>query len=73
MPALRNSGNRALVHTIEGRFAAVENTLDTYRRPTPLGFAPYGALTPQDRLQLAPEVDALAEPLSTVAARVSQS
>jgi iron uptake system component EfeO len=73
VPALRNSGNRALVHTIEGRFAAVENTLDTYRRPTPLGFALYGALTPQDRLQLAQEVDALAEPLSTVAARVSES
>jgi iron uptake system component EfeO len=73
VPALRNTGSRALVHTIEERFAAVEHTLDTYRRPTPLGFALYGAVTPQDRLQLAQEVDALAEPLSTVAARVSQS
>ena len=73
VPALRNTGNRALVHTIEERFAAVESSLDTYRRSTPLGFAPYGALTNQDRLQLAQEVDALAEPLSTVAARVSQS
>ena len=73
VPALRNSGNRALVHTIEERFAAVESTLDTYRRPTPLGYAYYGALTQEDRLQLAQEVDALAEPLSTVAAKVSQS
>jgi iron uptake system component EfeO len=40
-------------------------------RPTPLGFALYGALTPADRLQLARDVDALAEPLSTVAAKVS--
>jgi iron uptake system component EfeO len=73
VPALRSTGNRALVHTIEGRFAAVEETLADYRRPTPLGFAPYGALTRADRLRLAQEVDALAEPLSTVAARVSQS
>jgi iron uptake system component EfeO len=73
VPALRKTGNRDLVHTIAVRFAAVENTLGTYRRPTPLGFALYGALTSSDRLQLAHEVDALAEPLSTVAAKVSRS
>ena len=45
--------------------------LDRYRRPTPLGFALYGALTPADRRTFAQQVDALAEPLSTVAAKVS--
>jgi iron uptake system component EfeO len=72
-PALRRTGNGKLVTTIEQRFAAVEQTLGTYRRPTMLGFALYGALTSKDRLQLAQEVDALAEPLSTVAAKVSRS
>jgi iron uptake system component EfeO len=70
-PALRRTGNAKLVVIIEQRFADVERTLDTYKRPTLLGFALYGALTPADRLQLAREVDALAEPLSTVAAKVS--
>jgi iron uptake system component EfeO len=72
-PALRRTGNARLVNTIELRFADVERTLDIYRRPTTLGFARYGALTAKDRLALAQEVDALAEPLSTVAAKVSRS
>jgi iron uptake system component EfeO len=71
VPALRRTGNGKLATIIEQRFADVERVLDTYRRPTPLGFALYGALTPADRLTLAREVDALAEPLSTVAAKVS--
>jgi iron uptake system component EfeO len=71
VPALRRTGNAKLAVIIEQRFADVERTLGTYRRPTPLGFAPYGALTSADRLELAREVDALAEPLSTVAAKVS--
>ena len=71
VPALRRTGNGKLATIIEQRFADVERVLDTYRRPTALGFALYGALTPADRLTLAREVDALAEPLSTVAARVS--
>jgi iron uptake system component EfeO len=71
VPALRRTGNARLAIIIEQRFADVERTLDTYKRPTLLGFALYGALTPADRLQLAREVDALAEPLSTVAAKVS--
>jgi hypothetical protein len=50
----------------------VEHTLGTSRRSTPLGFALYGSLTPADR-QLSQEIDALAEPLSTVAAKVSRS
>jgi iron uptake system component EfeO len=70
-PALVAGGNRELASTIDQRFAAVQRTLDGYRRPTPLGFALYGELTPADRLKLSQEVDALAEPLSMVAAKVT--
>jgi iron uptake system component EfeO len=70
-PALDAAGNRALGNTIARRFAVVQHGLDRYRRNTPLGFAYYGALTPADRLAFAQEVDALAEPLSTVASKVS--
>ena len=60
-----------LVATIDGRFAAVQTGLDKYRRNTALGFALYEELTPADRRRLAQQIDALAEPLSTVAAKVS--
>ncbi len=70
-PALRQTGNAELVRTIEQRFAEVQKNLDRYRRNTALGFAVYGELTPEDRRKLAEQVDALAEPLSTVAAKVS--
>ena len=70
-PALVARGDGALAKTIAARFAAVQTGLDRYRRKTPLGFAVYGALTPADRRTLAQQVDALAEPLSTVAAKVS--
>ncbi len=70
-PALRQTGNAALVQTIERRFAGVQRGLDSYRRDTPLGFAPYGELTQPDRQKLAAEVAALDEPLSTVAAKVT--
>ncbi len=72
-PALAAEGDKALANTIAQRFAVVQRGLDKYRRHTPLGFAYYGALTPADRLTFAREVDALAEPLSTVAAKVSGS
>ncbi len=71
IPALKQTGNAKLAATIEERFEAVQKSLDTYRRNTPLGFALYGELTPQDKRKFAVEVDALAEPLSTVAAKVS--
>jgi iron uptake system component EfeO len=71
IPALKQTGNAKLAATIEGRFAEVQKSLDAYRRNTPLGFALYGELTPQDRRKFAIEVDALAEPLSTVAAKIS--
>ncbi|HEY1834418.1 MAG TPA: iron uptake system protein EfeO [Solirubrobacteraceae bacterium] len=70
-PALRQTGNGALVSQIEQRFAAVQHGLDAYRRNTPLGFALYGELTPEDRKTFAREVGQLDEPLATVAAKVS--
>jgi iron uptake system component EfeO len=70
-PALVAEGDSGLAATIERRFDTVQNGLDRYRRPTPLGFALYSAVTPADRRAFAQQIDALAEPLSTVAARVS--
>jgi iron uptake system component EfeO len=70
-PALAARGEDALANNIQARFAAVQHGLDTYRRDTPLGFAYYGELTPADRKRFAQQVDALAEPLSTVAAKVT--
>jgi iron uptake system component EfeO len=70
-PVLVARGDGALANEIALRFAAVQRGLDHYRRNTPLGFAYYGALTPTDRRRLAQQVDALAEPMSLVAAKVS--
>jgi iron uptake system component EfeO len=70
-PILVERGNGALAKTIDGRFAGVEDALKGYRRSTPLKFALYGSLTADDRRQLSAAVDALAEPLSTVAAKVA--
>lgn len=70
-PALAARGEDALANDIAARFAAVQHGLDAYRRDTPLGFAYYGELTPADRRRFAQQVDALAEPLSTVAAKVT--
>jgi iron uptake system component EfeO len=70
-PALQAGGNAALAKEIAARFQTVQKGLNAYRRHTPLGFAYYGALTARDRLRFAQQVDALAEPLSTVAALVA--
>ena len=70
-PALVKRGDGKLASDIAARFAAVQKGLDSYRRNTPLGFAYYGELTAADRLRFAQQVDALAEPLSTVASRVA--
>jgi iron uptake system component EfeO len=70
-PALAAQDDGSLATQIANRFAAVQRRLDVYRRSTPLGFAYYGSLTPSDRRRFAQQVDALAEPLSTVAARVA--
>jgi iron uptake system component EfeO len=70
-PALVARGDGELAGEITARFAAVQKSLDAYRRNTPLGYAYYSELTPADRRQFAAQVDALAEPLSTVASRVT--
>jgi iron uptake system component EfeO len=70
-PALVKRGDAPLVRTIATRFATVQQGLDRYKRSTPLGFATYDELTVSDRRAFAQQIDALAEPLSTVAAKVT--
>jgi iron uptake system component EfeO len=70
-PALAKQGDGALATTIANRFAAVKAGLADYKRSTPLGYALYGELTQPDRQKLSKLVGQLAEPLSTVAAKVS--
>jgi iron uptake system component EfeO len=70
-PALAAKGEDALAKSIATRFEAVQHGLDAYRRDTPLGFSLYGELTAADRRRFAQQVDALAEPLSTVASKVT--
>jgi len=70
-PALVDRGHAGLADTIAARFADVQRRLDGYRRATPSGYASYGEVTPADRQQFAREVGALAEPLSTVAAKIT--
>jgi FTR1 family protein len=69
--ALRETHNAKLVAEIEARFAAVQAGLDTYKRDTPLGFAPYSELTQADRVKLAKQVGELDEPLAMIAAKVN--
>jgi iron uptake system component EfeO len=59
-----------LAKEIDQRFAEVEKALQPYRRGD--GFVLYGELTEQDKRQLAQSIDALAEPLSQVAAIVAR-
>lgn len=59
-----------LAKEIDERFADVEKALQPYRRGD--GFVLYGELTEQDKRQLAQSIDALAEPLSQVAAIVAR-
>ena len=69
-PALAERGDGALATDDRCALRGVERGLAPYRRTTPLGYALYGALTSRDRRSLAQAVDALAEPLSMVAAKV---
>jgi iron uptake system component EfeO len=62
--------NPALVATIESRFAAVDRLLDTHAAGT--GYRLYTELSPAEVRGLAVAVDAVAEPLSKVAATVAQ-
>jgi len=58
----------ALAATLTQRFADVQAALDAYRSGD--GFVPYTNLSQADTRALAQKVDALAEPLSTVAAAI---
>ena len=69
-PALISVGSRQLATTITQRFDVVSRSLAKYERPDGT-YAPYGALTAADRRAFARQVDALAEPLSTVAVHVA--
>jgi iron uptake system component EfeO len=69
-PALEERGDGGLVTRIDARIAELQKGLDRYKRDTPLGYALYDELTPQDRRQFAQQVAALAEPLSLVAGKV---
>jgi iron uptake system component EfeO len=69
-PALEQRGEGSLVADIDAKIAQVQQSLDRYKRDTPLGFALYSEVTPQDRRQFAQQVTALAEPLSLVAGKV---
>src|SRR5262249_8211570 len=68
-PALAAVGEKELAETIASRYAAVDKGLAKYRRGAT--YAPYSELSAADRRTFARQVDALAEPLSTVAAKVS--
>lgn len=69
-PALLAGGNGQLVKQVSAQFAKVQAGLDRYRRDTPLGFALYSELTPQDRRAFAQQLAALTEPLSQVAGKL---
>ena len=64
-PGVRDPG---LTATLDARFAAVTAVLDTYRRGP--GYADYATVTAAQRRQLATQLDALAEPVSQLAAAV---
>jgi iron uptake system component EfeO len=73
-PALAASGDQQLIDQVDAQVEKVQSGLDKYRRDTPLGFALYSELTPQDRRAFAQQIAALAEPLSLVAGKlVNQS
>jgi iron uptake system component EfeO len=68
--ALLAKADATLVTTIEQRFTDVEASLTPFR--TTSGMASYTTLTDADKTNLSQRIDALAEPLSRVAALVLQ-
>jgi iron uptake system component EfeO len=60
-----------LASQIDGRFQAADRTLAAYRSGS--GYLPYNRLTDADTRKLAQAIDALAEPLSTVSAKLAGS
>jgi iron uptake system component EfeO len=71
-PALVAAGQEPLIRRVNAQFAQVQAGLDRYRRDTPLGFALYSELSPQDRRAFAQQLTALTEPLSQVAGKLVQ-
>ncbi|HEY7398456.1 MAG TPA: iron uptake system protein EfeO, partial [Gaiellaceae bacterium] len=69
-PVLVAGGSAKLAATIGARFDDVSRSLARYKLPNGR-YAAYGVLTGADRRRFASQVDALAEPLSTVAATVA--
>lgn len=69
---LIETGHRDLADQLGTRFADVQRALDAHRGDDPVGngYALYGSLGPADTRALSVAVDALAEPLSSVAAIV---
>jgi iron uptake system component EfeO len=71
-PALeQHGGDTAVYERIASQLQSVQDTLNRYRRKTPLGFAPYGALTETDKRSLAKRVGEAAQDLSTVAQKLA--
>ena len=70
-PALVAAGQEPLIERVNAQFTKVQADLDRYRRDTPLGFALYSELTPQDRRAFAQQLAALTEPLSQVAGKLT--
>jgi iron uptake system component EfeO len=71
---LLGSDDRQLATDIDQRFADVEASLGAHRDPASIanGYQLYTALSPDQTRKLSAAVDALAEPLSQVAAKVLQ-
>ena len=67
-PALLKS-DPALAETITKRFAEVQTALDEYKKGD--GFVDYSTVTEAQRRVLTQKIDALAEPLSTVAGKIA--
>lgn len=66
-PMLEKS-DPVLIKTIDEQFAAVEKSLDPYRRGE--GFVSYTELTSADTRKLAQKIDTLAEELSQVPVQI---
>ena len=71
IPLIQND-HADLVTQLDAKFATVQQALDQYKGgdPTGNGYVLYTSLTPDNTRALSTTVDALAEPLSTVAAIV---
>lgn len=61
--------DKSLAKTVDARFAAVDKVVAKYRQGP--GYVPYSKITGSDRRSLTSVVNALAEPLSKVAAKIA--